>query len=445
MNSTYKNKVKFHTLGCKVNQYETEAASELFEKAGYEVLEGDFPADVYVINTCTVTSLSDSKSRQIIRRSKRENPNSIMVVMGCYSQVSAEEVADIEGVDIVIGTTERNEIVDLVEKFKNNKEQISIVRDIKKDKTFQPLDIKAIKNMTRAYLKVQDGCNRYCSYCIIPYARGNIRSRDPKDVIAEVEKLSQNGYKEVVLTGIHVASYGKDLDNFDLLKLIEVIHPIEGIERIRLSSLEPRLITEEFLQGVSKLPKFCDHFHLSLQSGSNTVLQRMNRKYTREDYLETVERIRRYYPQAGITTDIIVGFPGETEEEFQETLDLVKKVAFSRVHVFKYSIRKGTPAATMKGQVDGKIKNSRSQDLIALTEALRADFERSFIGKDMEVLVERKTDGLYHGHSTNYVEVFFTGQGDYFNKLVEVEITDFIDGKLRGRAKGGKNDWLYIL
>lgn len=435
MNLNYNKKVKFHTLGCKVNQYETEASKELFESRNYEVIEDDNVADVYVINTCTVTSLSDSKSRQIIRRSKRENPDSVMVVMGCYSQVSAEEVSNIEGVDIVIGTTERKEIVNLVEDYYENKKQINIVRDITDDKTFQPIDIEKIKGMTRAYIKVQDGCNRYCSYCIIPYARGNIRSRDPQEVKLEVLKLAKNGYKEIILTGIHIASYGKDLKDFSLIDLIKSIHNIEGIERIRLSSVEPRLITEEFMEELIKLPKFCDHFHLSLQSGSDTVLKRMNRKYTSEEYIKKVDLIRKYYKDAGITTDIIVGFPGETDEEFQETIDLVNRVKFSRVHVFKYSPREGTPAAKMTDQIDGNTKSERSQKLISICEENRINFEKSFINKVLEVLVERKSKNYNLGHSTNYIEIAFDSEKDYTNNIVKINIKEYKDNYLFGEIK----------
>lgn len=440
MNLNYNKKVKFHTLGCKVNQYETEAASELFDKAGYKLAADDECADVYVINTCTVTNLSDSKSRQFIRRAKRENPDSTTVVMGCYSQVSPEDIEKIKGVDIIIGTTEREKIVDLVEKYNEDKEKINIVRDIRRDKDFQKIDIEKIKGQTRAYIKVQDGCNRFCTYCIIPYARGNIRSRDPYDVKEEVIRLVKNGYKEVVLTGIHIASYGKDSKKYDLLDLISMIHDIEGLERIRLSSVEPVLIDEEFLKEVSKYPKFCDHFHLSLQSGSDTVLERMNRRYTAEEYLESVKLIRKYYPNAGITTDIIVGFPGETEEEFQETIDFVKKVKFSRVHVFKYSPREGTPAYDMKNQVDGNIKNQRSKILIELTEKLRKEFESSFIGETLEVLVERKRHDHFLAHSTNYIEIAFNSELDYTNNIIDLEITKFEDGNLYGKVKGEKDD-----
>lgn len=434
MNLNY-NKVKLHTLGCKVNQYETEAISEIFEESGYEVVEEEF-ADIYVINTCTVTSLSDSKSRQMIRKFKRINPQSTVVVMGCYSQVADKDVEKIESVDVIIGTTERNEIVNLVEEFQTTGQRINIVRDITGDNTFQPIDITNLRDMTRAYLKVQDGCNRFCSYCIIPYARGNIRSRDPEDVRAEVIKLSENGYQEVILTGIHIASYGKDKDNLNLINLIESIHDVEGISRIRLSSVEPRLITEEFLISLKNFPKFCDHFHLSLQSGSNTVLKRMNRKYTREEYLEKVELIRKFYPNAGITTDIIVGFPGETEDEFQETLDLVKKVKFSRVHIFKYSKRKGTPAAEMTDQVHGDIKNERSKILFELTNRLKDEFESSFIGRALSVLVERKIEDNYYGHTSNYMEITFNSARDCINDIVEVEMTEYKDDKLFGKMKG---------
>lgn len=435
MNLNY-NRVKFHTLGCKVNQYETEAATELFEKSGYKVISDDDIADIYVINTCTVTSQSDSKSRQIIRRAKRENPEAIAVVMGCYSQVSTEEVEEIDDVDIIIGTSERDQIVKLVEKFRENPERINIVRSIKKDRDFEKIDIDKIKSQTRAFIKVQDGCNNYCSYCIIPYARGNIRSRDPYDVKSEIIRLVENGYKEIVLTGIHIASYGEDLKKYNLLDLISMIHDIEGLERIRLSSVEPILITEEFLDEVIKYPKFCDHFHLSLQSGSNSVLKRMNRRYTREEYMETVERIRRYYPNAGITTDIIVGFPGETDEEFQDTLDLVKKVKFSRVHVFKFSPREGTKAFSMKNQIDGNTKNERSKILIDLTEKLREEFETSFIGDELEVLVERKRGSHYLAHSTNYIEIAFKSKLDYTNNIITLLATDFKNGNLIGKVKG---------
>lgn len=420
MNSNYK-RVKLHTLGCKVNQYETEAVAEILKKHGYEIVE-DETADVYVINTCTVTNLSDSKSRQIIRKYKRNSPESIMAVMGCYSQVSPEEVEALEEVDIIIGTTERESLVDLIEDVKENRQKLNIVRNISMDREFQEIDIDSIDGMTRAYIKVQDGCNRFCSYCIIPYARGNIRSRDPEQVKNELIRLAENNYKEVVLTGIHIASYGKDLRNYDLIDLIEYISDIEGIERIRLSSVEPGLITEEFLERTKKIPKFCDHFHLSLQSGSASVLKRMNRRYTPEEYLEKVELIRKYYPDAGITTDIIVGFPGETEEEFKETLEFVKAVRFSKIHIFKYSRRKGTPAAEMKDQIPGDIATERSRILAELEEELANEFMNSFIGRDIEVLIEREVNGLYHGHTSNYIEVACKSDSNVENTMQELKI-----------------------
>lgn len=426
------NRVKFLTLGCKVNQYETEAVSELFENEGFQVVDKDDVADVYVINTCTVTSLSDSKSRQFIRRAKKENENSSVIVMGCYSQVSPEEVEAIEGVDIILGTSERSKIVELTKEYRENKKKINIVRDIHKDSDFQPINIERLKGMTRAYIKVQDGCNQYCSYCIIPYARGNVRSRSPIDIKAEVEKLCENGFKEVVITGIHVASYGKDLKNFKLIDLIESIHDVEGLERIRLSSMEQSLIDEDFMSRVSKLPKFCDHFHLSLQSGSDTVLRRMNRKYTSAEYLEKVELIRKYYPRAGITTDIIVGFPGETDEEFQETLEFVNKVRFSRVHVFKYSRRDGTPAAARPDQVKDDVKVERSKTLIDLSEKLRYNYESSFIGENVEVLFEKSVDGRFKGHSKSYMEIIVGSEENLKNQLVDVRIQEVTEDGLIG-------------
>lgn len=426
------NRVKFLTLGCKVNQYETEAVSELFENEGFAIVDKNEVADVYVINTCTVTSLSDSKSRQFIRKSKKENPNSSVVVMGCYSQVSPEEVEAIEGVDIILGTSERNKIVDLTKEYQQNKKKINIVRDIHKDSDFQPINIERLKGMTRAYIKVQDGCNQYCSYCIIPYARGNVRSRSPIDVKAEVEKLCFNGFQEVVITGIHVASYGKDLKNFKLIDLLEFIHDVEGLERIRLSSMEQSLIDEDFMSRVSKLHKFCDHFHLSLQSGSDTVLKRMNRRYTSNEYLDKVNLIRKYYPRAGITTDIIVGFPGETEEEFQETLEFAKTVGFSKVHVFKYSKRSGTPAANRTDQVKEEIKSERSKLLIDLTDNLRYNYNNSFMNENVEILAEKENNGVFSGHTKSYMEVVVKSDRNIKNQLVNVKVIDVSDEGLIG-------------
>lgn len=421
------NTVAFHTLGCKVNQYETEAMEELFEKNGYKIVDDNSLADIYVINTCTVTNLSDRKSRQFIRKAKKLNEDSIIAVVGCYSQVSPEEVEKIYGVDVIIGTSERNQIVDLCEEAKLNERKINIVRDIKTYKEFEKIDIEDVKTKTRAYLKIQDGCNQYCSYCIIPYARGPIRSREPYDIINETENLAGAGFKEIILTGIHVASYGKDLDNISLIKVIQDIGRVEGIERIRLSSLEPNLIDDNFMKSLVEIGKVCDHFHLSLQSGSNTVLKRMNRKYTKEIYKEKVELIRKYMPNAGITTDIIVGFPGETDEEFMETYNFAKEIGFSRIHVFKYSPRKGTPAAKYKEQIDGNIKSSRSELLISLGEELTSNFNKSFINKDLSVLFEetsKNDDKTYEGYTTNYIRVIAKSHTPIIGKVLETHIID---------------------
>ncbi len=421
------NKVAFYTLGCKVNQYETEAMEELLEKEGYEIVDIDTYADIYVINTCTVTNLSDRKSRQFIRRSKRINKESIIAVVGCYSQVAPEEIVEIEGVDVIIGTTERHRILELCEKAKENNEILNIVQDIKGMKNFEELNIDEVKSKTRAFVKIQDGCNQFCSYCIIPYARGPIRSRPLKSIVKECERLAGSGFKEVVLTGIHVASYGKDLinDNITLLDVIEEINNVKGIDRIRLSSIEPTLIDDEFMKRYAKLSKACAHFHLSLQSGSDAVLKKMNRKYTTNQYRETVSIIRKYLPDAGITTDIIVGFPDETDENFNETLDFVKDIGFSRIHVFKYSPRKGTPASKHKNQVDGNVKYKRSERLINLSEEEMAKFHSKFIGETMEILFEEKMknyEEYMEGYTNNYIRVAAKTNSDIGGQILPVKI-----------------------
>lgn len=427
-------KVAFYTLGCKVNQYETEAMEEMFEKRGYKIVNSDEKADIYVINTCTVTNLGDRKSRQFIRRAKKLNQDSIIVAVGCYSQVAPEEVEKIDEVDIIIGTTDRHKIVDLCEEFELNNKKINIVKDLKGHKDFEELNIVDVKSKTRAYIKIQDGCNQFCSYCIIPYARGPIRSRELKDIIEETERLAKTGFKEVVLTGIHVASYGKDLKDIGLLTVIEEVSKIEGIERIRLSSMEPTFIDRKFMEKAVEVNKLCHHFHLSLQSGSDTVLKRMNRKYSTSEYREIVELIREYMPDAGITTDIIVGFPGETDEEFEETYNFVKEIGFSRIHVFKYSPRKGTPASKMKGQIHGSIKSMRSERLIHLGESLMRDFNRRHIGKKVDVLFEEEKDGFMEGYTTNYIRVKVNAKEDLKGKILPVKINgledDFLIGKI---------------
>ncbi len=400
--------VSIFTLGCKVNQYETQAIRELFEKRGYNVTLDKGIADIYIINTCTVTNIGDKKSRQFIRRAKRNNPDAIIVVVGCYAQMSPQEVLSIDGVNIIIGTNDRGRIVDIVEKCKPD-EKIDLVDDIMKVKQFEEMSVENITGRTRAFLKIQEGCNQYCSYCIIPYARGPIRSRNKSEIINEIKNLVDKGFKEVVLTGIHVASYGRDLNSGEtLIDILKEVNSIEGLKRIRLSSLEPTIFTDEFLWELSQLNKICHHFHLSLQSGCNSVLKRMNRKYTVEQYRDIVNKIRRVYPKIALTTDIIVGFPGETEEEFNITYDFVKEISFSEIHVFKYSPRKGTPAAGYKNQIDGLTKHHRSERLIELGKQLKKDYYIMFIGENKEVLFEMlsgKVTGYIEGYTDNYLKV----------------------------------------
>lgn len=417
--------VAFYTLGCKVNQYETEAMGELFQRAGYEIVDSEEKADVYVINTCTVTNLGDRKSRQFIRRAKKINPEAIVAVVGCYAQTSPDEVLSIEGVNIILGTKDRNKIVAYVEKVKEESEKINAVEDIMQIKEFEEMTIGEIKGKTRAFLKIQEGCNQYCTYCIIPYARGPVRSRKLEDIIKEVKRLADHGFKEVVLTGIHVASYGRDLECTSLLDVIRAVHEVDGIERIRLSSIEPTIATEEFVREISKMEKVCPHFHLSLQSGCDATLKRMNRKYTTGEYKTIVERLREYMPDLSITTDIMVGFPGETEEEFEATLNFVKEIQFSQIHVFKYSPRKGTPAAKYKNQVPAEIKNIRSEKLIELARESTIKYNERFIGRIKKVLFETAStemEGYYEGLTDNYIRVFSKANPEAEGKLIPVRL-----------------------
>jgi threonylcarbamoyladenosine tRNA methylthiotransferase MtaB len=415
-------KIAFITLGCKVNLYDTEAMAELFTEKGYEVVDFEEYADVYLINTCTVTNLGDKKSRQMIRRAKRINPNSVVVATGCYAQVASEEVAKIEGINIVIGTKNRSEIVETVENYVAENGVVNNVSDIMGEKEFEPLQISRLTNRTRAYIKIQEGCNRYCTYCIIPYARGPIRSRKPEEVIEEVKKLAENGFKEVVLTGIHVASYGLDLGNITLADIIEKVHSVNGIERIRFSSMEPLAIDDDFVARMAKLPKVCDHYHLSLQSGCNRTLKRMNRKYNAEQYAEACERLRNTFPNVAITTDIIVGFPDETEEDFKESLAFAEKMKLDKIHTFPYSPKKGTPAAKMKNQISGDVKSQRSKEMIALSDKMNIDFLNNNIGKTVPVLFEDMENGFWQGHTTNYIKVLVKSDENLNNKIVDVKL-----------------------
>ncbi|MBQ1273769.1 MAG: tRNA (N(6)-L-threonylcarbamoyladenosine(37)-C(2))-methylthiotransferase MtaB [Cellulosilyticum sp.] len=423
-------KVASYTLGCKVNQYDTEAVLEKFKEAGYEITEFSEYADVYIVNTCTVTHLSDRKCRQMLRKTKKINPDSTLVAMGCYAQIAADKIKEqVNEIDIIVGTDKRNQIVELVEEFEQGQEEmINIVSNIMDVREFEEMTISHIGERTRVYVKVQEGCNNYCSYCIIPYTRGKIRSRKEDQVFEEVKKLAALGFKEIILTGIHVLAYGKDLGDTNLIKLLKRVHDIEGIERIRMSSIEPVAITEEFINALREMPKVCHHFHLSLQSGSDTVLRRMNRKYTADEYAKSVEALRALWPDVALTTDIIVGFPGETDEEFEETLEFVKRVQLAQIHIFPFSPREGTPAAKMKNQIAPEVKEKREKALALEEEVLRKSFMNQFIGEEMDVLFEKHQEGYVAGYTSNYLRVQVAGDESIENTIRKVKIEKQIDG-----------------
>ncbi len=413
--------VSFITLGCKVNQYETNAMAQKFKEKGYKVIEGEAKADIYVINTCTVTNMSDRKSRQMLRRMKDINKNAIIVACGCYVQVSKEEVEQMEEIDFVLGNNEKKNIVEYVEKYIEENKKEENMEDVMQQREFVDFGDVTYTEKTRAVIKVQDGCDRFCSYCIIPYARGRVRSRKPQSVISEIEKIAKQGIQEVVVTGIHVALYGKDFNNdYKLIDLLEEINKIEGIKRIRLGSIEPLLITEEFVERLKKLEKICHHFHLSLQSGCDETLKRMNRRYTIEEFKEIVNRLRKNYEDVILTTDIIVGFPGETEEEFNKTYEFLKDIKFYKMHVFKYSPRKGTKAANMPKQIDGKQKEIRSKKLIELSDFNEKTYNEAYINKEVEVLFEEEKEGMYKGHTENYILVYYKSEENLENKMKKV-------------------------
>lgn len=422
-------KVAFYTLGCKVNQYETNAMIEKFLNKKYKIVDFEDMADIYIVNTCTVTNVSDRKSRQIIRRAKQINPDSVLVVTGCYAQVGAKELEQIKEIDLIVGNSEKKNIVEIVENYvgvaplgdpQNPKTNIT---DINNQKEFVDLGTTTYTEKTRAVIKVQDGCNNFCSYCIIPYAKGRVRSRKLENIIDEIKAIVEKGIQEVVITGIHVASYGIDFkdSNIRLIDLLEKINQIEGLKRIRLGSLEPNIITDEFVERLKKLDKICEHFHLSLQSGCTETLKRMNRKYTTEDFEKVVKRLRNASTNVVLTTDIIVGFPDETEEEFNTTYEYLKKIEFYKMHVFKYSQRKGTRAAIMPNQVDSKIKEERSRKLIELSNENEKKFLEKYIGKEVEVLFEQKDNGYIKGHTSNYILVK-TKEAEIENKIKKVKI-----------------------
>lgn len=427
-------KVAFYTLGCKVNQYETNAMIERFIKKNYEIVDFEELSDIYVINTCTVTNMSDRKSRQIIRRVKQINPNSILVVTGCYAQVASRELEKIEEIDLIVGNTEKKDIVNIVENYKKDISSKHEISDINNQKEFVDFGTTTYTEKTRAVIKVQDGCNNFCSYCIIPYAKGRVRSRKLESVIDEIKSIAQKGIQEVVITGIHVASYGLDFkdENIRLIDLLEEINKVEGIKRIRLGSLEPNIITDEFVQRLKNVDKICDHFHLSLQSGCTETLKRMNRKYTTEDFEKVVERLRNAFPNVALTTDIIVGFPDETDEEFNTTYEYLKKIKFYKMHVFKYSQRKGTRAAVMPNQIDGNIKEERSHKLIELSNRNEEEFLDRYIGKEVYVLFEQEEGEYIKGHTSNYLVVKAKGK-ELENKMLRVKITSREGDELIGK------------
>lgn len=413
-----------HTLGCKVNTYESEAIARLFEAHDYHKVNFKEKADVYVINTCTVTNTGDSKSRQMIRRAIRKNENAVVCVVGCYAQVAPEDIEAIEGVDIILGTQYRHQIVDLVEEHLQSKQQIKKISNVMKEKEFEELDVDVFKENTRAFLKIQDGCNNFCTYCIIPYARGLVRSRKSESVLKQAQELVDNGFVEIVLTGIHTGAYGIDLENYRFYDLlVDLITKTKGLKRLRISSIEINQITDEIIDLIDRQHIIVDHLHVPLQAGSDSVLKRMRRKYTLAEYYEIIQKIRKVIPQIAFTTDVIVGFPQETDEEFEETVEFIKKVGYSELHVFPYSRRKNTPAATMSGQVDEKVKNERVKRLIDLSKELHQTYAKQFIGKNVEVIFEEPFgEGQLIGHSTNYLKIVAEGSLDLIGQVVLVKV-----------------------
>ena len=402
-------KVAFATLGCRVNQYESEAMTEKFIREGYNVVDFSEVADVYVINTCTVTNMGDKKSRQIIGRARRLNENAVIAVVGCYSQIAPLEVGKIEGVDVVLGTRNKGEIVYWVNKAKDeNKQQIQ-VNSVLKNKVFEDLKIEEYQDKTRAFLKIQDGCNRFCSYCLIPYARGAVCSKEPFKIMEEVKSLAKHGFKEIILSGIHIASYGVDLEEkISLIDVLEKIETVEGIKRIRIGSIDPTFFSEGIIERLKNIKKLCPHFHLSLQSGCNETLKRMNRHYTANEYKEIVNLLRENIKDVAITTDVIVGFPGETEDEFLKTYEFLKDIKLSKMHIFKFSARTGTKAEKMEYQVNPKKKDERSKALIELNDKNEKEFLDCYLDRDMEVLYEQQTNNsedVYEGYTSNYIKV----------------------------------------
>ena len=419
-------KAALHNLGCKVNAYETEAMQEMLEKAGYEIVPFKEGADVYVINTCTVTNIADRKSRQMLHRARKMNPDAVVVAAGCYVQAQDGKGQD-PCIDIVLGNNHKKDLVRILDEYAAERASAAEIEDISRTREYESLHLTKPGDHTRAYIKVQDGCNQFCTYCIIPYARGRVRSRVMEDVLREVRELAEGDYKEVVLTGIHLSSYGIDFDRErHLLELIRAVHEVDGIERIRLGSLEPGIITEEFARELSRIPEICPHFHLSLQSGCDATLKRMNRRYTSAEYAEKCRILRKYFDDPALTTDVIVGFPGETEEEFRASYDFVDSIDFYETHIFKYSRRSGTKAAVMPDQVSEQVKAERSAVMIGLGERKRAAYEKRYVGREVEVLVEEDAvmDGrcVQVGHTKEYIKVALESNEDLKNRIVKVRI-----------------------
>lgn len=454
--------VKCVTLGCKTNKYESNAMEQKFKEHGYEIVDKqeDVP-DIYIVNTCSVTNVAERKSRQMLRRVKEINPHAIVIACGCYVQVAKNEIEKIPEVDLVLGINEKNDIVSIVEDYINNKKKIVKVADVMHENTFHDFGTTTYTEQTRAVVKIQDGCDRFCTYCIIPYARGRVRSREPKSIIKEIKKIAETGLKEVVLTGIHIASYGKDFKDeraqeyrkeynyndeykrfspnddlhsggFRLIELLEQINKIDGIERIRLGSIEPKLINKQWVDRVSKLEKVCHHFHLSLQSGCDETLSRMNRRYSTEEFEKTVLQLRKKYQDVILTTDIIVGFPGETNEEFNQTYEFLEKTNFYKMHIFKYSPRRGTKAENMPDQIDGKIKEERSKKLIDLSDKNQQEYNKSMIGKTVKVLFEERDGDYFKGHTDNYIIVKVKTKEDLENSIFNIRIEDLSENELIG-------------
>lgn len=424
----------FYTLGCKVNQYETEAVEELFEKNGYTSVPFSEKADCYIINTCSVTSMSDRKSRQMIRRARKTNPDALIAVMGCYSQTAPDEVLAIDGVNLVLGTKDKSSAVRLMGTLKQG-DKLNAVTDVRDNHTFEELRIERCTGRTRAYIKIQDGCSQFCSYCIIPYARGPVRSRPADEIVCEVKKLAEAGYKEVILTGIHAAAYGQDLQNTSLDRLLNRLDTIDGIERIRLSSIEPMTLNSDFIDGIRSCKKLCPHFHISLQSGCDETLRRMNRHYTTEQFEGIVNGLRGAFPGCAVTTDIMTGFAGETDEEFEKTLEFVKHIKFADAHVFQYSRRRGTPAAKRPGQVPPEIKEARSKAIMKAVAVSKNEFLQNELGKTVDVLFETKTkDGLYEGKTANYITVHAPSDENISGRILKTALMSTENGIIFGKT-----------